>query len=274
MSGFTKDQKLELQAAGQADWDTALNANFSILERGRHLEAIAGTGIGSGQVCVITVGGFVRPLNAASTALSPHLISYKAASSGDQTQFLLHGAIRSMTVWSGHITPGNNVHVSVRSIGFPVNSFAGCGESAGLAIGNDAIIFMPGHHRTLPCIDTNVNTVGPVLVNTFADFAVPVGRFATIRDLTYVGSHDRLKIQFWSGSSRVNSELIYETLTISLSPSSADITSTFYQDRALFPHENTDINSGWFMYGRITAQSGSQVGSAFANFTIISERVR
>jgi len=271
---FTTDQQLERQSAGQADWDTALNSNFSILERGRHLMAVAGATIGSGQVCVVSSGGFVMPMNAASTALAPHLISYKAVSSGDQTQFLLHGAIRSMTVWSGHITPGRAIHVSVQSLGFAVNSFAGCGESVGLAIGNDAIIFMPGHHRTLPCIDTNVNTVGPVLVNTFADFAVPVGRFATIRDLTYVGSHNRLKIQFWSGSSRVNSELIYETLTASFSPSSADITSTFYKDRALFPHENTDANSGWFMYGRITAQSGSGVGSAFANFTIISERVR
>ncbi len=271
---FTTDQQLETQAAGQADWDTALNANFAIIERGRHLLALAGSAVGSGQVCIVGSGGYVLPMNAASTALFPQLISYKSVNSGDQTQFLLNGAVRSMTVWSGHITPGKPVHISTRSIGFPVNSFAGCGEAAGLAIGNDAILFNPGQPRTLPSIDVNVNTVGPILVGTYADFAVPVGRYATVRDLTYVGSHNRLKIQFWSGSSRVSSELIYETLTSSASPQSADITSTYYKDRALFPHENTDVNSGWYMYGRITAQSGTGVGSAYANFTILSERVR
>jgi hypothetical protein len=271
---FTADQQLETQAAGQADWDTALNGNFAIIERGRHLMAVAGSVISSGQVCVVGSGGFVLPMNAASTSLFPHLISYKSVGSGEQTQFLLNGNVRSMTVWSGHITPGLPVHVSVQSLGFLVSSFAGCGEAAGLAVGNDAIVFNPGQPRTLPSIDTNVNTVGPVTVGSFTDFVVPVGRHAIVRDLTYVGSHNRLKIQFWSGSARSASELVYETLTSSAAPASADVTSTYYKDRALFPHDNTDANSGWYMYGRITAQSGSGVSSAYANFTIISERVR
>lgn len=271
---FTNDQQLETQASGQADWDTALNANFAIIERGQHVKLSAGAAISSGQVCVVGSGGWVLPLNANSTALFPQLISYKGVSSGDNTQFLRQGIIRSLTVLSGKITNGKPVFVSVASPGFLVSSFAGCGEAAGLAIGNDAIIFSPGQPRTLPSLDTNVATVGPVLVGTYADFAIPVGRHATIRDMTVSGSHNRLKVQFWCGSTRANSELMYETLTSSASPGSADITSVYFKDRAMFPHENTDVNTGWYIYGRISAQSGTGVGSAYANFSLVSERIR
>lgn len=271
---FTTDNQFELPPSGQADWDTAMSTNWRIAERGQHITATAGSAISSGQVCTVRSGGLLTPYNVQSAISYPHAIALTAVSSGAQAQFLTVGAVRSMGVWSGFITVGEPVFVAINSPGFLVGSYAGSTFPVGLAIAADAVLFRPGFPRILPIIETHVATVGPVTTGSFGDFSVPIGRHATIRDLTVVTSHNRYKVQFWSGSSRVSSELEYETLTRSWSPFSSDITSTFFKDRALFPHDGTDSASRWNMYGRISAQSGSGVTSAHFVVTIIAERVR
>lgn len=271
---FSNDQNLELQTSGQPDWDTGANANWAILERGYHVKISAGSAISSGQVCVVGSGGWVLPLNANSMSNKPHLISYKSVSSGDTTQFIARGVVRSMSIWSGNINAGEPVFTSVITPGFCVKSFAGCGPSVGWAINGTSIAFNPETPRTLPEIVSYVNTIGPIMVNTYASFAVPAGWKGTIRDLIVQTSHDRYKVRFWSGSTNANSELLYETLTRSWAISSADVTSTYYRDRALFPYENTDTSSAWYIYGRIDPQSSSGVGSAYVSVTVIAERIR
>lgn len=271
---FTVDNQFELPPSGQADWDTSNNANWRIAERGQHITGFAGSAISSGQVCSVRSGGSLTPFNVQSALSTPHAIALTAVSSGTQGQFLTNGSVRSMTVWSGFIVVGEPVYVAINSPGFVVGSYAGALEPVGLAIAANAIMFRPGFPRPHPIVETHVATVGPVQTGSFGDFQVPVGRVATIRDLTIVSSHNRYKVQFWSGSSRVSSELEYETLTRSWSPFSSDITSTFFKDRAMFPHDGTDAASRWNMHGRISAQSGSGVTSARFVVTIISERMR
>lgn len=275
MSGsFTNDQNLELQPSGQADWDTGNNANLAILERGYHVKMTAGIGISSGQVCTIGSGGLVWPLNANSMSNKPHLISYKSINSGDVTQFLTRGVVRSMTIWSGNINPGEPVFVSVTSAGFCTKSFNGCGDAVGIAINNTSILFAPGQNRVFPEIVTYANTIGPITVNSYAAFAMPLGNVGTIRDVILTSSHNAMKLRFWSGSTNANSELLYETLTRSWSPASIDIASTYYRDAALFPYKNTDANSSWYIYGRVDAQSSTGVNSAYVAVTVIAERIR
>ena len=276
MSGstFSNDNNLEYQPSGQADWDTSNNANWAIVERGYHVKLTAGVAISSGQVCTVSSGGIARPLDARSMSLKPHVISYKSVASGTVTQFLSRGAVRSMGVWSGNIQSGEPVFVSVASQGFCVKSFAGCGDAVGIAIGVDAILFSPGQNRIFPDIVTYTNTLGPVVVNSYGAFAAPLGWKGTVRDLIIQSSHDRMRVQLWSGSANVNSEYVYETLTRSWSPASADITSTYYRDRALFPYENTDASTSWYVYGRVSAQSGTGVTSAYIAVTIVAERLR
>jgi hypothetical protein len=275
MSGstFTNDQYLELQTAGQADWDSSNNANFAILERGYHIKAQAGSAISSGQVCTVGSGGLIWPLNANSMSNVPQVISYKSVSSGDQTQFIRRGIVRSMTVWSGNIIPGEDVFVSVASPGFCVKSFYGAGHSAGIALNHTSIMFDPGA-RSFPDYVTHVATIGPVVVGSNGVFAAPLGYRGTTREIITVSSHDRLRVEFWSGSSNVSSELIYQTTTRSWSGTSADITSTYYRDRAYWPYTNTDASTRSFIYGKVTAQSGSGVTSAYVSVSIISERLR
>lgn len=271
---FTNDNQLETLASGQADWDTGLNANFQIIERGHHITANAGIAVVSGQVCSVRSGGWVVPYDARSSNNPlPAMMAMQAVSSGAAGMFLATGTVRSMSIWSGFLTVGEPVFIAINSPGFLVSSYAGAMFPVGVALAANAVMFRPGH-PVLRLIETHSISVGPVLVGTFADFQLPVGRAATIRDLTITGSHDKFKVQFWSGSSRVSSELQYETLTTSWGTGSSDVKSNFLRDRAMFPHDGTDANSAWNIYGRLTAQSGTAVGSAAFTVRIIAERVR
>jgi hypothetical protein len=273
MSGsYTHDNDLELIASGQDDWDTSINANFAMLERGHHAKLLAGSAVSSGQVVTVSGSGTVVPTDAMSAHVRAHFISPFSVSSGSNGYFLATGNIRSMAIWSAHITPGQPVFVAANSPGFVVRSFAGHGDPIGLAISHNAIRFSPGQPRVFPDRVTDVATVGPITVGSFGDFALLVGNRGIVRDVTVVSSHNRMKLYFWSGSSRVSSELLYETLTRSIDPGSVDINSTYFRDAALFPQRNTDASTTFYMYGRIDAQSGTGVTSAYAVVTVIAER--
>ncbi len=271
---FTQDQQLELLSSGQADWDTSLNANFAILERGQHIYMTAGSAVNTGQVCSVLSGALVWPTNARSESNIPRLISYRAVSSGEAAQFQLRGSVRSMSIWSGNLRIGEPVFVSAQSAGMVVSSFAGHGHAVGWALAADAIAFGAGTFPVFPGLVTEVATVGPITTGSFSTFTLNPGNRGIVRNLTVISSHDRFKVRFWSGSARVNSELLYETLTRSWATSSADVTSTYFQDAALFPYRGTDVNTPWSVFGRIDAQANSGVSSAYAVVTFQVERFR
>jgi hypothetical protein len=271
---YTSDQHLELIISGGADWDTSINHNMMILDRGYHVITYAAADISSGQVLSIGSGGTVAPMDAKSLDNFPALLGHWPVSSGAIGQFVAMGSVRSMGVWSGHIVPGQPAFVAVDSPGFCVASFAGHGPAIGLAISTDCILFHPGHPQVFPELVTSVFSTAATETGTYADFTMLVGNRGLVRDLTVVSSHNRFKVQFWSGSSRVASEALYETLTRSLSTASGDVASTYFRDAAGFPFRVTEATTPYHIYGRITPQTGSGVNSAAFGVTIIAERFR
>lgn len=271
----TYDNDLELQDEGADDWDTALRNNFRVLERGFHVRASAAAAISSGQICIVTSAQKVVPYDARSVGLAwPSLMAWKNVSSGASATFVREGIVRSMAVWSGKIIPGEPVFAAPNSLGFAVSSYAGAAYPAGVAIGADAIWFCPGR-QFLPERTTQTVSVGPVLVNSYGDFAMSLGNrgYASLLRVN-AQSADAFKVQFWSGSARVNSEQLYNTLTRSTSVGSVDVTSRGYTDGAGFPWFNTDTASPALVFGRLTVQSGSSVSSSNFSVQVVLERFR
>lgn len=271
---FTSDQGLELIPTGTADWDTSFNANMAALEAGLRVKAIAGSSVGSGWVGTLTGSGTVLPLDAQSRDFAPHVMALTNVGSGAEARFLANGVVRSMSIWSGHITPGQPVFVAASSAGLLVSSYAGHGEPCGVALNNNAVRFLPGYPRVFPALVTQVATTPIVLTGAAGDFALAIGQGAIVLDLRVVSEHDRYKVQFWSGSARTSGLLEYETLTRSLSTGSADVSSTSFHDRAMFPHIGSDVGSPHLIHGRVTAQSGSAVSSGYFGITVIAERFK
>jgi hypothetical protein len=270
MSGtFTYDQGLERVATGASDWDSNANANVDFLERGRHAKLTAGAAVSSGSICVINNSGFVLPMDGRSYDNRPFALAYKSCASGDLTQFITHGVVRSMVVWSGHLNPGEPVYTSMASLGFCVRSFAGHGAPAGVALGFDAVLFQPDLSAVPLGSVTYINTLGTMrdVVNSNTNFAAPLGNRGVIGGLTLVGSHNAFRLRLWTGSTRANSELIYDT-------GSTLTSSHMWVDRNAYGYQNSDAASQYLVHGRFEAYSGSGVGSAFVALTVFAERFR
>lgn len=216
---FTNDQQLELLTAGQSGWDTSLNANMAILERGYHVQLTAGSAINSGQVCVVNSGGFALPLNASSSANWPGVISYRSVGSGEAAQFIAAGIVRSMSLWSGAIVPGQPVYVSTSSIGFCVSSFSGAGLPVGVAVGPTAILFRPGDGGgsgggtyTLPV--ANVSSLGGVFVPSSAGLTLTTSGSLTLALDQYSNARGSILYRsssYWLPLSAGNSGYLLQT---------------------------------------------------------------
>ncbi len=272
---FTPNQQLETGTEGQADWDTLVNGNSQILERGYHIRGSAGATVNSGQVVCVSSNGFILPMDARSLANVPHGVSYRSVASGEVAQFVSEGAISSMGVWSASLRIGQPVFVSPASLGFCVASFAGHGQPVGFATAANAIRVSPGNPNIFPELTTEVATVGPVLVGSYGDFSLSLANRGIAQSIKIISnSGNGYKVQFWSGSARVNSEMLYETLTHSTAIGSVDVNTIFFLDQAGFPWFNTDTASAALVFGRISVQSGSSVNTATFAVTAMVERFR
>lgn len=265
---FTDNQNLENQSAGQADWDSGLNSNFTILDRGFHGTLTAATAISSGDVLWVASGNLAWPYNPTSLDLKyPRAISYKAVNSGETDNFLFRGIVNSIDVWSGNINPGDPVYVSPTTPGFAVGSYSAAAFPVGYALSDTALYFSPGdelHREKL----TSVSSLGLLEVGSSHDFAIDIGHRGIARQVEVSAeSHNLWTLYFYSGSSRVSSERIYETL-------SGGVTSLYMLDAALFPYENTDVASPGMLFGRIDVLSGTGVNSGHINLNVVAERFR
>lgn len=271
---YSPNQQFETPTEGQADWDTALSGNIQIAERGYHVYGTAGAACNSGQVCLVNSAGYIVPYDARSLSTRPQLMSYKSVASGESGQFISDGGVTSMAIWSGHLKIGAPVFVSPASLGFCVSSYAGAGHPVGYATAVNAIRFNPGQ-PLYPELTTETFSVGPVLVGSQGDFALSLANRGFAQRLEVRAQSANLyKVQFWSGSARVNSELLYETLTRSTSLGSGDINSVYMIDQAMFPWFNTDTASPALVFGRISVQSGCQVNSSNFSVSLQVERFR
>jgi hypothetical protein len=140
---FTYDNEFGLVSGGTPNWDGSVNANFSVMERGHHVKAVAGTSVPSGHVVTMVNSGHMLLYNPASEGVQPYAIAPSDVASGALGSFLRQGIVRSVEVWSAFLTPGNPVYVSTASPGFVVGSYAGANKQVGLAIAQTGIIFSP-----------------------------------------------------------------------------------------------------------------------------------
>lgn len=264
---FSPNNTFEKQASGQADWDTGLEANFDILDRGFHGKFQAAHGISTGQILAVTSGGLVWKYNAASLSLRhPFAMSYKAVNSGETDNFLVRGIVSSLGVYSGFITAGLPVYVAAASPGFPVSSYSAAAFPAGIALSATSILFNPtmmDHAEAL----TQVKSVGVLFVNSTHHFVLDIGNRGIVRRLEIATSHNLWSLKLYSGSTAVNSELLFET-------QSGGVTSVYMKDQSLFPYHNTDVASWGLIFGKVTPSSGSGVVSGHFNVTIWAERFR
>jgi hypothetical protein len=265
----TNDNQLENPTAGQADWDSALNANFTILERGYHLSAQAGIAINTGYVVWMNSGGFLFPFNPNSRDVYPYGLSYTAAASGESVQVILSGIVRSLAIHSPAV-PGMDLFVSPTTPGIVVGSYSGANRRIGFGVSEQGLYFNPhGANQFLPEKLTIVTTILAVVGSNHL-FSMDAGQFGWNRQTRMIGNSGNLtELKFFSGSARVGSERLYETV------SGGVTTVGSFLDRAGWPYENTEASTiSGLVFGLLRMSSASAVGSDTVAVGMIWDRSR
>lgn len=147
------DNPFVIETNGQADWDAALTANFSVIERGFHVTERAATAISTGQILWLDATGFFHPYDPNSLTISPTALSFMAASSGDSLAALAWGIVRSLAVVPQ--APGSLLYTSALTPGLVVTSPNGLAVGLGL---NGGILFHPGKFKQ----GANIRSLGGV----------------------------------------------------------------------------------------------------------------
>jgi len=270
---FTDDNNLDIPTSGVADWDSPLNGNFTALARGFEFGATAGAAVNTGDAICLAGSGYVVPHDSSSMDnTQPVGVSRFSLTSGAAGQFMMMGIVRSLDVYDTHINVGERVFVNPGSQGMLTSSIATAQHPVGWALDANAIQVAP--HNMFPLMMTD-QTCGEQSVGSGFAFSMDVGHRGWIRKLRVIGnSVDAYKVRFWSGSGRVASELLFETLTTSVDggASDFDITSLDWTDAAGWGYEGTDSASASLIFGTIDVQSASQPGSGTFHVTLTAER--
>lgn len=269
---FTDDNNLEIPTSGVADWDTPLNADFTILAGGFQFGGIAGVAINTGDA-ICSIGAFLYAYDASSVdAPRPIAISRLALGSGDAGQFQKMGTMRSLDIWSGHFTVGERVYVDPASVGFLTNSYSAAKYPVGWALAEDAIVVIPSNFEPEKVTYTESFAL---LVGSNHAFEVHIGHRGVVHEIGVISdSIDNYKLQFWTGSARVDSEELYETVTTSVDGGAEDydVATLNFRDRSTWSYWNTDTASPGLLFGTISVQSSNMAGSGNASLTFIVER--
>lgn len=259
----TVDNQLAILASGQADWDSDLDANFGIIERGYHTTARAGEAISSGYVCWMDSGGFFHKFDPNSATIKPQALAFTSLSSGDSSLFLLTGIVRSL--YTGFV-PGQEYYVSAATPGLIVGSYSAASRKIGMGLDGGGIYFNPRQH-SLPEQLTQITTI---VINPSTEhlFSVDVGKSGIVRDLLMQSnSLDLVGLRFYSNSARDN--LLYAT------KSGGITTISSFTDRALWPYDNTDASTlSGLLYGKVFADSGASVASLALQIKLTVDRVK
>jgi len=261
----TADQNFTLPSAGQADWDSDLNGNFTIIARGYHTLGTAGEDISTGQIVTVGSDDLFRIYDPNSTANQPFALSYKAINSGEQDTFLLRGMVRSLGVFTPAI-PGHVLFGSAATPGTVATSYSGANRPIGFATYEDAVFFDPGR-QIFPEVIVRTETINAVTGSSHL-FSFDGGLSGYVRQVIMIGnSADLVTLQLWSNSSR-NGPL-YEVI------SGGVTTVGSYLDQAGLPFFNTDASTiNGLMYGTLEVMSAAAVGSDTVNVSVVFERFR
>ena len=262
----SNDNQLSLQASGTSDWDTALNGNFNIIERGVHISAQAGIACNSGQILWMNSGGFVFPFNPTSLDAQPGFMALTQAASGDSIQMLRYGVVRSLGVHSNGVV-GQPLYVSAQSPGIVVGSYSAASRRIGRKIGAWAIAFDPeGGDTNFPEKLTRTTTISAV-VNSNHLFSLDVGLRGWNRRVLMQGSSNLVTLIFHSTSARAAADRLYETF-------SGGVTSVgSFLDQAGWPYENTLTGTiSGLIFGTLSINSGSNVTTGDIGVTLVVDR--
>ncbi len=270
---FSDDNNLDIPTSGVADWDSPLNGNFNALARGFQFAGVAGEQVNTGNaVCVI--GAFVHPYDASSReGPRPLGVSRTAMTSGSAGQFQINGTIRSMDIWSGHFTVGKQVFADPASLGFLTSSYSAAKYPVGWALAEDAIMVRPENFQP----EKITSTISfALIVGSAHAFELHLGESGIVHKINVVcDSIQNYKLQFWTGSARVGSEELYETVTTSIDGAALDydVATRNFLDRSTWSYWNSDTSSPGLIFGTITVQSLNVVGSGDASLTFLVERM-
>lgn len=261
---ISKDQQLETQTAGTADWDSGLNANFTILERGHHVTIPAGMAVNTGHVLWVDSGGFAHHYDPNSLDIRPHCYAWTGASSGDDVQALVRGSIRSLDINSNALA-GENIYVSPTTPGVIVSSYSASWPAVGWALADSQIYFDP--HLANPM--ERITTVFSLdAVESLHLFTMDLGGYGWVRETTMIAdSGDLMRLWFYADSARTDPNLLYQVLSGGVSA-----IGSFY-DRAGWPFENSDVSTiNGLIYGTVEVHSLGSVGSTDMSITLVAER--
>jgi len=261
----TTDQNFNLPSQGQSDWDSDLNANFTVIGRGYHKLITAGSDINTGTVLTVTSDGYAHHYDPNSLSNIPFAFAYKAISSGEQDTALLHGIVRSLDVLTPAV-PGLPVFGSAAGNGYIASSYSGADRPVGIGIEEDGLYFDPGRHL-FPEVIVQSAQVAAVTGSTHY-FSLDGGRGGFIRRILAVGaSADLVEIMFHANTAR--SDTIFETLSGGVS-----VVGSFI-DQAGLPYYNSDTSTlNGLIYGTLMVMSDAAVGSDTIDVSVTFERFR
>lgn len=261
----TQDQNFSLPTAGQSDWDSALNGNFTIIARGYHVLGTAGLDIETGYIVTVGSDGFYRPYDPNSLDNRPHAYSYKGINSGEQDTFLLRGMVRSLDINTLGAIPGHMVFGSLTTPGMIVASYSGADRPAGVGTYEDGFFFDPGR-QLFPEVVTDSANISAVNGSLHL-FVMDGGRGGFIRQVIMTGdSSDLTELQLWSNSARTAP--LYETIS-----GGVNVVGSFL-DQGGLPFFNTDASTvSGKIYGTLQVMSLS-VESDTVGIQVVFERFR
>lgn len=262
----TADQNFSLPSAGQSDWDSDLNGNFTIIGRGYHVLGQAGLDVDTGYIVTVGSDGFYRPYDPNSLDNRPHAYAYKAVDSGEQDTFLLRGMVRSLGINTLGAIPGHIVFGSPTTPGMIVASYSGADRPAGVATYEDGFFFDPGR-QLFPEVITDSAAINAV-TGSLHLFILDGGAAGFIRQIIMIGdSSDLTELQLWSNSAR--SAPLYETVS-----GGVTVIGSFL-DQAGLPFFNTDATTiSGKVYGTLQVMSDASVSSADVGLSVVFERFR
>lgn len=248
------DNPFVIETSGQADWDSALSANFQVIERGYHVTERAGIAISTGQFLSLNSAGYFAPYNSTTGGFA-HAYAYTAAASGDSFTALAWGIVRSLSVNSA-ILPGMAIYAN--GSGFAVGSGD---RQLGWGLSGSGILINPAKIDT-SSLGSGGATYSPTYFTAAATVVAVVGSLHTFTMSLggLFGWNRRLRMNSASASlvelklyrDAGLTDMQYATLSggITATPSGS------FNDRAAFPF---DTDSGT-LYGTFQIFSHS-VGS-------------
>lgn len=269
---MSQNQGFAKPSQNASDWDTDLNANFTLLERGYVVPRVVGlTTINTGQVVHLNASAQLVPYDANSFDLGPPFgIATQQTSPGNTANPIVWGSVSSNAGWNFGAALGQPLYVAIGSPGLLVTSFAGAMVQAGFAVGSRDMVFRPNirppERRTFVGCGFLAGPTG-----TFS-FALTAGRRGIVRDLTIqTVSVNNFSVTFWANSAQT--EILYQTRITS---GQIAVNTVRLRDAALWPYEATDTASPLTIYGRIDVTSSAVLtnNSGAVSVSLVLEQLR